>query len=243
MVYEATGRHGQRAASVAGLALILAAVAVLSGVCGPFRINRLQEHPFDDPRRPRPPNPRPRPQPRPTRPAPPSSDARHLDGRRLGPLRGLCRRDPHLVRDGPDDARHRRDAAPVHPGAVRRDRRLRRRPEAADRLPDRVPRRHQLRAGAGRRGADPVLRPVRAPRPAVLRAGVHRVRRPRADHRHQQADPAGPGRDAAVRRPGADDARDRRRARVDARARTASPSTSRPTTCARRCAGSASTTR
>ena len=31
MRYEATGRHGQRAASVAGLTLILAAVAVLSG--------------------------------------------------------------------------------------------------------------------------------------------------------------------------------------------------------------------
>ena len=31
MLYEATGRHGQRAASAAGLTLILAAVAVLSG--------------------------------------------------------------------------------------------------------------------------------------------------------------------------------------------------------------------
>jgi predicted metal-binding membrane protein len=35
MFYEATGRHGQRAASAAGLTLILAAVAVLSGVSGP----------------------------------------------------------------------------------------------------------------------------------------------------------------------------------------------------------------
>ena len=35
MLYEATGRHGQRAASAAGLTLILAAVAVLSGVSGP----------------------------------------------------------------------------------------------------------------------------------------------------------------------------------------------------------------
>ena len=32
MVYEATGRDGQRAASIAGVALILAAVAALSGV-------------------------------------------------------------------------------------------------------------------------------------------------------------------------------------------------------------------
>ena len=32
MVYEATGRHGQRAASVAGVALILAAIATVSGV-------------------------------------------------------------------------------------------------------------------------------------------------------------------------------------------------------------------
>ena len=35
MLYEATGRHGQRAASASGLTLILAAVAVLSGVSGP----------------------------------------------------------------------------------------------------------------------------------------------------------------------------------------------------------------
>ena len=35
MLYEATGRHGQRAASAAGLTLILTAVAVLSGVSGP----------------------------------------------------------------------------------------------------------------------------------------------------------------------------------------------------------------
>ncbi len=67
-------------------------------------------------------------------------------------------------------------------------------------------------------GPIPFFAPVRAPRAAVLRAGVHRLRRPRADHRDQQADPAGPGRDAAVRRAGADDPRDRRRARVDARA-------------------------
>jgi predicted metal-binding membrane protein len=32
MVYEATGRHGQRAASLAGMALILAAIATLTGV-------------------------------------------------------------------------------------------------------------------------------------------------------------------------------------------------------------------
>jgi predicted metal-binding membrane protein len=32
MIYEATGRHGQRAASIAGVALILAALATLSGV-------------------------------------------------------------------------------------------------------------------------------------------------------------------------------------------------------------------
>jgi len=32
MIYEATGRHGQRAASIAGVALILAALAALSGV-------------------------------------------------------------------------------------------------------------------------------------------------------------------------------------------------------------------
>ena len=38
MLYEATGRHGQRAASAAGLTLILAAVAVLSGGSAPFRM-------------------------------------------------------------------------------------------------------------------------------------------------------------------------------------------------------------
>ena len=31
MVYEATGRHGQRAATIAGIALILTAIAMLSG--------------------------------------------------------------------------------------------------------------------------------------------------------------------------------------------------------------------
>ena len=35
MVYEASGRHGQRAARSLAIALILAAVAVLSGVSGP----------------------------------------------------------------------------------------------------------------------------------------------------------------------------------------------------------------
>ena len=89
--------------------------------------------------------------------------------------------------------------------------------QAADRVPDRVPRRRRLRARPGRRGPDPVLRPVRAPRPAVLRQGLDRVRRPRSDHRVSKLTRLVRVDDPPVRRPGADDPRDRRHARLDAR--------------------------
>jgi len=79
------------------------------------------------------------------------------------------------------------------------------RPQAADGLPDRMPGRRQLRARPGRRGPDPVRRAVRAPPPPVHRPGLGRPRRPRPDHRRQQADAPGPRPDAPFRRPGADD--------------------------------------
>src|SRR4051794_35420547 len=79
-----------------------------------------------------------------------------------------------------------------------------------------MPWRSELRARPGRRRTDPVLRPLRAPRPPLLRQGLDRLRRPRADRRHQQADQARSRRDAALRRPGADDPRHRRHPRVDA---------------------------
>src|SRR4051794_32073400 len=77
-----------------------------------------------------------------------------------------------------------------------------------------MPRRHELRARPDRGGPDPVPRTLRAPRDAVLRPGVDRLRGTRADHRHQQAHAARPRGDAALRCPGADDpsARDQRRA-------------------------------
>ena len=142
--------------------------------------------------------------------------------------------------DTPGTARH---AGAVPAGALRRDRRLRGRPEAADGVPDRVPLRRGLPGQPDHRGADLLLLAVRAPRAAVPRLRARRLRRARADHRHLEADPAR----AAVRAPlhgaGASRRADRRRARRADRARTASPSISRRCTCARRCAASARSTR
>ena len=98
---------------------------------------------------------------------------------------------------------------------LRCDRGLRGRPEASDRLSDRVPRRRKLRARPGRRGADPLRRRLRAPRAAVHRPGVDRLCRPRPDHRRQQAHPPRSRPHPPFRRPGAHDARHRRLARGD----------------------------
>ena len=83
---------------------------------------------------------------------------------------------------------------------------------------DRVPRRPRLPAQPGHRGADPLLRALRASRAALLRQRLRRLHRPRAHHRHLQADPAGPPVRPPLHRPGADRPADRRHAGGDARA-------------------------
>ena len=90
--------------------------------------------------------------------------------------------------------------------------RLRGRPQAADGVSDRVSRRPGLQHRPGHRGTDRVLLAVRAPRPSVPRARLHRLHRARGDHRHLQADPPGAGVRPALHRAGAGRRADRRRA-------------------------------
>ncbi len=126
---------------------------------------------------------------------------------------------------------------------IRRHRRLRGRPQAADRVPDRVPLRRRLPGQPDHRGADPLLLAVRAPRAAVPRLRPRRLRRARADHRHLQADPAGAPLRPPLHRPGAPRRADRGRARgADQAARGRGPP-ARPSTCARRCAACARSAR
>ena len=87
--------------------------------------------------------------------------------------------DPHRLRPGPGHRRDPRDAGAVPRRAVRRDRRLRGRSAAADRLPDRVPRRSGLPDQPDRGRPDLLLRPVRAPRAALPRGRPRRLRGPR----------------------------------------------------------------
>src|SRR5690348_8274794 len=75
-------------------------------------------------------------------------------------------------------------------------------------------RRPGLQHQPGHRGADRVLRAVRASRASVLRPRVHRLHRPRGDHRHLQADPSRARLRQALHRSGARRRGDRRRARA-----------------------------
>ena len=143
----------------------------------------------------------------------------------------------------PRHARHRANARAVPEGALRRDRRLRRRPQAADRVPDRVPLRRRLPRQPDHRGADLLLLALRAPLAALPRLRARRLHLARADHRHLEADPAGAPVRAPLHRAGAPRRADRRRARrADGAARRRRPP-ARRSTSARRCAASARSTR
>ena len=67
----------------------------------------------------------------------------------------LRRRDLRRVRDGPRHARHARDAGALPARALRRDRRLRGRPEAPDRVPGRGQRRRTAAPARSSRGRSP----------------------------------------------------------------------------------------
>ncbi len=94
---------------------------------------------------------------------------------------------------------------------------LRRRAEAADRVPGRGPRR-RVGDEPDHRGPDLVPEPLRAPRAAVPRLRPHRLHRRRADHRHLEADAARPPVRAPLHRAGAARRADRGRARAAGRA-------------------------
>jgi hypothetical protein len=96
--------------------------------------------------------------------------------------RERCRRLPRrpdprtpVARPGGDDslgaghAWHRADTGALLAGALRRDRRLRGRPQAADGVPDREPPRRLRARQPDHRGADLLLRARRAPRTALPR--------------------------------------------------------------------------
>src|SRR5579859_5445524 len=75
-----------------------------------------------------------------------------------------------------------------------------------------MPRRARLQHQPGHRRADRVLLTLRASRAAVPRPRLHRLHRPRGDHRHLQADPTRAGLRAALHRAGEGRRADRRRA-------------------------------
>ena len=161
-------------------------------------------------------------------------------GRGLGALPAPHRRDLRRVRDGLRDGRHAQHARALPARALRRDRRLRGRAEAADGVPGRG-QRPSLGDEPDHRGPDRVPEPVRAPRAPVPRLRAHRLHRGRADHRHLEADASRAPVRAAVHRAGAPGRADRRRRSSSWSRRRASPCTSRRRTSARRCAASRST--
>ena len=164
--------------------------------------------------------------------------ARELTPRGLGAPRAQRRRDLRGARPRPRHAGHARHAAAVRAGAVRRDGRLRRRPEAAHALPDRAARGRRGPPRADRRGPRRLLRALRAPRAAVPRPRPRRLRRRRRDPRHLEAHAARAALRAALHRAGAARGGDRGRAAASSPARAASRSGSRRRTCAPRCAAS-----
>ena len=101
------------------------------------------------------------------------------------------------------NARHTGHAAALRARVVRRDSRLRRRPEAAHALPDGEACRRRRPPRADRRGPRRVLRALRAPCAAVPRTRSRRLRRRRRDPRHLQAHTARTPLRAALHRAGA----------------------------------------
>ena len=108
------------------------------------------------------------------------------------------------------DTPERADAGPLPAGAVRRDRRLRGRRKAADRVPQRI---DELAPRRDRRGADRVRGTLRAPCAPVHGRRPSRLRRRRADHRDLEADAARASLRAPVHGAGAPRRADRGRAR------------------------------
>ena len=130
--------------------------------------------------------------------------------RAVGSLRGRRRRrcsPPSAWISRPRGPKH---AAPVRPSDVRGDHRLRGRSEAPDRVPHRVSRGSRLLDQPGDRGADPVLRALRASCLPVLRRGARGIRGARADHRDLEDDEAGPGVRASLHGAGTPRPADRR---------------------------------
>ena len=124
----------------------------------------------------------------------PAGRARRAAARRAGGLAAILRvrgRDLHGVRHGGRNSGDGSLPRPLPACALRCDRGLRGRSEAPDCLPDRVQVRRGLSGRSGDRGADLLLRAVRASRAAVSRLRASRLRPARADHRPFEADPPG----------------------------------------------------